>query len=182
MSWFSRRKRRNYFDIEDIFEDVFEEFKRMEEMFRDLFRESFARNLEKIGSEGKPLVYGVRITIGPDGVPRIEEFGNVKITKTGKPLLKEEMEPLVDVMEVDDEVWVIAELPGVDKEKIKVRVTENKVIIRAENDRKYYKEVELPAEVDPDTAKASYRNGVLEIKIKKKKAKKEEEGKEVKIE
>ncbi|NOZ30668.1 MAG: Hsp20/alpha crystallin family protein [Crenarchaeota archaeon] len=178
MSWFKRRKR-DYFD--DIFEDIFEEFNKMEEMIRSLIRETFARDLEKVGAEGKPLIYGVRITVGPDGVPRIEEFGNVKMTRTGKPILREEIEPLVDVMEVDDEVWVIAELPGVDKEKIKVRATENKVYIRAENDRKYYKEVDLPVEVDPDTAKASYRNGVLEIKLKKKKTKKEE-GKEIKVE
>lgn len=178
MSWFKRRKR-GYFD--DIFEDIFEEFSRMEDMIRSLIREGFARDLEKAGTEGKPLIYGVRITVGPDGVPRVEEFGNVKMTRSGKPLLREEIEPLVDVMEVDDEVWVIAELPGVDKEKIKVRAAEDRVYIRAENERKYYKEVELPVEVDPDTAKASYRNGVLEIKLKKKRAKKEE-GKEIKVE
>ncbi|RLF10715.1 MAG: Hsp20/alpha crystallin family protein, partial [Thermoprotei archaeon] len=33
--------------------------------------------------------------------------------------------------------------------------------------RKYYKEVKLPARVKPDTAKASYKNGVLEVKLEK---------------
>ncbi|MCE4619921.1 MAG: Hsp20/alpha crystallin family protein [Desulfurococcales archaeon] len=179
MSWF-RRKRKDIFD--DIFEDIFEEFERIQDMFRSLIRESFEKEFEKLGAEGKPIVYGVRITIGPDGVPRVEEFGNVKLSKVGKPIVREEMEPLVDVMDVGDEIWVIAELPGVSKEKIKVKATENKVTIKAENDRKYYKEIELPAEVDPDTAKASYRNGVLEIKLKKKASSKEEEGKEIKIE
>ncbi len=178
MSWFRRRRR----DFEDIFEDIFEEFERMEELFRSMIRESFEKEFERFGTKGKPLVYGVRVTIGPDGVPRIEQFGNVKISKIGKPIVREEIEPLVDVMELDDEVWVIAELPGVPKEKIKVKATENKVIIKAENDRKYYKSVDLPTEVDPDSAKASYRNGVLEIKIKKKKKETEEEGKEINIE
>ncbi|MEB3806586.1 MAG: Hsp20/alpha crystallin family protein [Desulfurococcales archaeon] len=179
MSWFRRRKR-DYFD--DIFEDIFEEFSRIEEMFRSLVREAFTRDIERLSAEGKPLIYGVKITIGPDGVPRIREFGNVKV-RGDKPVLREEIEPLVDVMEADDdEVWVIAELPGVDKDKIKVKATEKKVIIKAENGRKYYKEVELPVEVDPDTAKASYRNGVLEIRLKKKSKKEEMEGKEIKIE
>lgn len=174
MSWW-RRRRRSLFD--DIFEEMMEEFERINELMRTFMEEDIRRLMQE---GGKPLVYGVRITIGPDGVPKIEEFGNVKVTKTGKPVVSEEMEPLVDVMEVDDEVWVIAELPGVPKEKIKVRVTEDKVYIRAEDGRKYYKVVDLPATVDPDTAKASYRNGVLEIRIKKKAAK--EEGKEVKVE
>jgi len=170
VSWW--RKRRSVFDE---FEDIIEE---MERLMRAIEEDMLRRIAE--AQPGQPLVYGFRLTVGPDGVPRIEEFGNVKVTRSGKPVVREEMEPLVDVMEVDDEVWVIAELPGVPKEKIKVRVTPEKVIIRAEGDRKYYKEVELPAKVDPDTAKASYRNGVLEIRIKKKKG--ESEGKEVKIE
>ncbi len=173
MSWWWRKRR-------SIFDEIFEELSRMEEMLRSMFEEDITRDLEKFATPGKPLIYGVRITIGPDGVPKIEEFGNIKMTRTGKPVLREEIEPLVDVMEVDDEVWVIAELPGVDKDKIKVKASKNKVYIRAENDRKYYKEVELPVEVDPDTAKASYRNGVLEIRIKKKA--KEEGAKEVKVE
>ncbi|MEM1682557.1 MAG: Hsp20/alpha crystallin family protein [Sulfolobales archaeon] len=35
------------------------------------------------------------------------------------------------------------------------------------NSRIYYKEVELPAKVDPDTSRATYKNGVLEVKLKK---------------
>ncbi len=177
MSWWRRRR-----SIFDEFEDIFEELRRIEESMMSLFEESFRRMIEEQGKgRGGPFVYGVRITIGPDGIPRVEEFGNIKMTRSGKPIIREEMEPLVDVMEVDDEVWVIAELPGVSKDKIRVRIKDNKLVIRAENGRKYYKEVELPAPVDPDTAKASYRNGVLEVRIKKKKAE-EEEGKEVKVE
>ncbi len=175
MAWWRRRR-----SIFDEFEEIFEELRRIEESLMSFMEEDFRRMLESAKPGKGPIVYGVRITIGPDGVPHVEEFGNVKVTRSGKPIVREEMEPLVDVMEVDDEVWVIAELPGVPKEKIKVRVTEDKVVIRAEDGRKYYKEVELPAKVDPDTAKASYRNGVLEIRIKKKGTK--EEGKEVKVE
>ena len=182
MSW-PRRRRRGIFDLFDI-DEIFRE---IEESFRQ-FEEEIERMIQHASESGAterfgPYYYGVRITIGPDGVPRIEEFGNIRRVEGGRRVLSEEIEPLVDVIDAGDEIWVVAELPGVDKDKINVKVTRSKVTIRASNGKKYYKEVELPAEVDPKTAKAKYNNGVLDIKIKKKGAKREkEEGVEVKVE
>jgi HSP20 family protein len=151
-----RRRRRSIFDI---FDELMREF---EEEFEDLMK-SFSSEYGRV----RPYVYGFRITIGPDGKPKIEEFGNVK--RVGiKPRIVEEMEPLVDVIEEDDKVKVVAEMPGVEKEKINVRATEDTLIIKGSNaNRKYYKEVKLPARVKPETAKATYRNGVLEVVIEK---------------
>ncbi len=181
MAWRRRRKDVFPFSLDDLFRDIFESFKAFEEEIERLME-----HLEREGAEVRtigPYYYGVRITIGPDGVPRVEEFGNIRRAEGGRRVLSEEIEPLVDVIDADDEIWVVAELPGVSKDKIKVKVTENKVVIRASNGKKYYKEIELPAEVDPKTAKAKYNNGVLDIRIKKKGAKKEEEGGvEVKVE
>ncbi|MEB3780195.1 MAG: Hsp20/alpha crystallin family protein [Desulfurococcales archaeon] len=175
MSWF--RRRRSIFDIfDEILREMEEEMRSIEEEFSRLLREGK-------GKVRGPYYYGVRITIGPDGVPRVEEFGNIKRGVAGKPEIREEIEPLVDVIEHEDEVWVVAELPGVDKDKIKVKAREDKVIIKAENEKRYYKEVELPAKVKPETAKASYKNGVLEVKLKKKEPeRREEEGLDVKVE
>ncbi|MCE4624666.1 MAG: Hsp20/alpha crystallin family protein [Desulfurococcales archaeon] len=181
MSW-PRRRRRGIFDLFDI-EGLFRE---IEESFRQ-FEEEIEKMIQQVSEEGRvekfgPYFYGVRITIGPDGVPRIEEFGNIRRVEGGRRVLSEEIEPLVDVIDAGDEIWVVAELPGVNKDKIDVKVTERKVTIRASNGKKYYKEVELPAEVDPKTARAKYNNGVLDVKIKKKGSKKEEEGVSVKVE
>lgn len=175
MAFFRRRR-----SIFDLFDEMMREFEReimeIEEELEHMLRSGAAQ------IRG-PYFYGIRITIGPDGVPRIEEFGNIKRGRGGKPVITEEIEPLVDVIEHEDEIWVVAELPGADKDKIKVRATEDKVIIKAEGEKKYYKVVELPSKVDPSTAKATYKNGVLEIKLKKKGEKKEEsEGVEVKVE
>jgi len=80
----------------------------------------------------------------------------------------EEREPLVDVIEKDGEVRVIAELPGVEKEDIDLRATETSLTISAESQhRKYYKELSLPTPVNPKSAKATYRNGVLEVSLPK---------------
>jgi len=176
--WWWRRRRRywdewfGFDEIERMFEDMerfLREFMRraMSEFTPEAFRE-MEKELEKKGV--KSYVYGFSVTIGPDGKPIIREFGNVPRRIRGKPTIIEEREPLVDVFETDSEVVVVAEMPGVEKEKIDVKVTEDgkTLIISASNeDRKYYKEVDLPAKVDPLSAKATYKNGVLEVKLKK---------------
>jgi len=181
MAWFGRRRRRTFFDIfDEIVRELEEEFARlMEEDIEEMLRRARESGVKVKG----PYFYGVRITVGPDGVPRVEEFGNIKVTRTGRPVIREEIEPMVDVIEHEDEVWVVADMPGVEKDKIKVRVSPDgrKLIIRAEDGKKYYKEVELPVEVDPKSAKATYKNGVLEVKLKKS-AGKDEGGYEVKVE
>jgi len=115
----------------------------------------------------KPYVFGFSMRVGPNGKPVIREFGNLNRGTSGT-LIREESEPLVDVVEEKNEVVVVAELPGVDKESIKVSATENRLIISVETpQRKYYKEVELPTRVDPKSATASYKNGVLQVRLKK---------------
>ena len=92
--------------------------------------------------------------------------------------------PKVDVIERDDEVVVKAELPGVDKKDLDVSVTENSVTIKGttsheEKEEKgdyyrceisrgaYARTVALPSYVDADKAKASFKDGVLELKLPK---------------
>jgi len=163
----------------DIFDYFDEMIRQMEEEFEELEKEFFkAAGKGEVKTFG-PYVYGFSMTIGPDGKPIIEEFGNVKRLGS-KPILSEEREPLVDVIEKGDEVRVVAEVPGVDKNNIKVRLNGKTLILSAqEGDKKYYKEIELPTEVDENSAKATYKNGVLEIVFKKAKV---ESGKEIKIE
>jgi HSP20 family protein len=131
-----------------------------------------------------PFVYGYSMTIGPDGKPKIEEFGNVKSRpRLGGPALSvsEEREPLVDVISNGD-VKVIVELPGVTKEDIKLRGTEQTLSISVDApNRKYHKEIELPVPVDIKTGKTTYKNGVLEATFQKKRQEKAK-GDSIKIE
>jgi len=176
MSFFWRRR------LSDIFEEIEEMMREIERMAEAMFEE-FTAPREARSVRG-PIVYGVRITIGPDGKPIIEEFGNVR-RKGRKAIIEEAVEPLVDVIDEKDKVTIIAEMPGVEKDKISVRIKDNKLIIKAEDgDRKYYKEIELPPGVKPETAKAKYRNGILEVTIEKEKREEEEkeEGIKVKVE
>ncbi|MEM2376484.1 MAG: archaeal heat shock protein Hsp20 [Sulfolobales archaeon] len=169
----SSRRRKSIFDL---FDELMREF---EKEFEDMFR-SF--NVDEGGERFlRPYVYGFRITVGPDGKPKVEEFGNVKRVGS-RPKIAEEIEPLVDIIEEEEIIKVVAEMPGVEKEKVKVRATEDTLTIQgSDTNKKYYKEVRLPAKVKPETAKAVYRNGVLEVTLEKSE-KRGKGGIEVKIE
>ncbi len=115
-----------------------------------------------------PFVYGYSMKIGPDGKPEIQEFGNIKKTQKGLPQVKEEREPLVDVVETNSEVRVVVELPGVEKSDIKLHGTEDSLEISVDTPQyKYGKEVTLPAKVKVREAKSTYKNGVLEVILPK---------------
>lgn len=92
--------------------------------------------------------------------------------------------PRVDVYETDSDVIVSAELPGVDSKDLDVTVYPQMVVIKAEKkqeeeikeENRYHAEryfgriertVSLPADVDPDKVKASFKNGLLKLTLPK---------------
>ncbi len=126
-----------------------------------------------------PIVYGYSVTIGPDGKPRVREFGNVKRLGVTGPQLTAEREPLSDTVVSDDEIKVVVELPGVEKDRINVNASEGAVEISAESsDRKYRRVIDIPYDADVGSAKSTYKNGILEIVFKRKESK----GTSIKIE
>ena len=139
---------------------------------RELIRERTLPDGTKVREWG-PFVYGYSMTVDPDGKPHVREFGNIKPgARLGRPRfdIKEKREPLADVMAINGEVKVIVELPGVDKKDIKLHGTEESLTISVDTPhRKYYKELSLPSKVETKSAKSTYKNGVLEITIKKQK-------------
>lgn len=64
---------------------------------------------------------------------------------------------------------------------IKLHAVENSMVISVgAKERKYYKKLELPGKVDSSSAKSSYKNGVLEVELKK--AEEKPKGIRIKIE
>ena len=123
--------------------------------------------------------------IGPDGKPTIREFGNMKpqfVDGKMTPInLQEKREPLVDITEEDDCVKVFVELPGVKKEDIHLHATPSEMTISVDTaQKKFFKELKFPSEVDENSAHSVYLNGVLEIVFKKLEPKKK--GIDLKIE
>ncbi|MBU4361211.1 Hsp20/alpha crystallin family protein, partial [bacterium] len=120
-------------------------------------------NLKK-GMKG---VYGFSIKTMTGGRPVVESFGNIKKTPKG-PTVEEEREPITDVFDEKEEVRVYAEIPGVNEEDIKLDLKGDILDILAKSgDRKYHKEILLPAKVKSETLISSYKNGILEVKIRK---------------
>jgi HSP20 family protein len=177
-SWFNWRRcpipNRFFFDGFDA------ELKRMQERMqrniKALTREA-PEELHKVRvlpdgtkiQEWGPFVYGYTLRIGQDGKPEIREFGNIKRQpQLGKsPLnIAREREPLVDVEVINNEVKVVAELPGVEKGDINLHGTEVSLTISVDKpERSYYKEIELPKQVDVRKARSTFKNGVLEVTL-----------------
>src|SRR5208283_3016949 len=178
--WFrSRRGRRSagpfgfmdkwFSDFDEVFERMFQDMAR--DMPKDMMQEKKMPDGSTVRQFG-PFVYGYSMSVGRDGKPIIQEFANVKPSKRPgmfgfeQPALEptDSREPLADVINEAEQVRVLVELPGVEKSDIKTTITEDTLTIKVEAAaRKFYKEVQLPSGVDPDSSKASYNNGVLEI-------------------
>lgn len=93
--------------------------------------------------------------------------------------------PRVDISEDENNIYVTAEIPGVDKKDVKVTLQDNILTIEGEkksevkDEKKNYYRIErtygsfcrsltLPAEVDPDKVKAKFEDGLLKIEAVKK--------------
>jgi HSP20 family protein len=151
-----------------IFEDVNREFSEAEEMLNRMFRT--VREMDPSEAAGTfPYYYGYQITVGPDGKPHVREFGNMKPTARGLVEQSGVREPLVDTKmdEKENALIITAEMPGVTKQDIKVSVAEDYVSINAEKgEKKYQTTIPVSVELDDTSAKATYANGILELKIK----------------
>jgi HSP20 family protein len=95
--------------------------------------------------------------------------------------------PKMDVIDRDKEVFVKAELPGIEKDDLDISISNDRLVIKGmtsheekEEDGDYikqeisksevYRSVQLPSEVDDSKAKTSFKNGVLELTIPKTKS------------
>jgi HSP20 family protein len=142
--------------------EPFDDFRKFEEMMNRMFESFLGRPTSR-----RLLSSGERGTVVPS----------------------EYREPFIDVMEKDKEIIAIAEMPGLEKKDIKINVTEDMLEISAETKQEekkeekgyvyrerrsgsYYRAISLPSPVDPDNSKATYENGVLEIKMPKTEVKK----------
>lgn len=130
---------------------------------------------------GKGAVVDFRVSSHPiRESPAPKPASGVKITRPNRKVSKmhtslppitgtiKEREPIVDVFEEEDCLRVIAELPGVEENEINLKAEENTLTISTDTSaRTYYKKVELPTSVKKEVFESSYRNGILEVKLRK---------------
>lgn len=147
----SDEKRRNLRDVLDDLDRYFEDFeKEIEEAVRN--------SIDSV--RAKPFMAGFSFQVGPEGKPVVQLFGDNPLRNGGY------RSPLVEQM-VDDKAGllrIVLDMPGVEKSDIKVDAKEETAVVTAEaGGRKYRADVSLKQPVQPDSGKAEYRNGVLEI-------------------
>jgi HSP20 family protein len=86
----------------------------------------------------------------------------------------------IDLLETDDELVALVALPGASKEKIDLRVTEDSLYVDAKanpregrylrreiNTMGLKREIKLPVEVKPEQVRASFKDGILEVRLPK---------------
>ncbi|SFM59482.1 Hsp20/alpha crystallin family protein [Methanolobus profundi] len=161
-----KRKKRGFID------DIFNEggFSDIEDIIEHMM-ERFGFSLDDF--EKQPFFYGFSVSGHPGEEPEIREFGNVfqddEDDDEFESVIQQQFrgdarKTLIDIFEMDDKVYVTVELPDVEKEDIGLNVTETVLELKAESEENSYSEdIELPSSVDPDTARATYLNGVLEV-------------------
>jgi len=104
--------------------------------------------------------------------------------------------PNIDVIDRNKEIFIKAELPGFDKDDLDISISNNQLVIKAKScteekeeegdylkqeirKNEVYRSVLLPAEVEEDNIKTSYKNGVLKLTIPKQK---KSQRKQIKVE
>jgi HSP20 family protein len=170
-----------------IFEEIDKEFTVAEDMLSRMFKTVHEMGPSTTAEGTKaieyPYYYGYQLTLGPDGKPKVREFGNVRPTARGLVEQTEVRQPLVDTVlnEKENTLTITAEMPGIDKENIQVNLAGQTVSIHAEKgDKKYHTDIPVNADAG-ESVKATYTNGILELKIKLKESSKPK-GKAIKIE
>jgi HSP20 family protein len=131
--------------------------------------ESIAKRMEKMFSEMEDLpgtdarTYGYTMYRDSDGNRHVKEFGNAAGDRAP---YETEGGALADVSLENGIVRAVVEIPGVSKEDILLEGTKSTLSVSADKGgRRFAKTLALPCDVDPDSAKAEYNNGILEVTL-----------------
>jgi HSP20 family protein len=157
--WWRRRKKKSPW-----FTDIYEELEKLEYLIDETIQRASEDSDDK-SPVRRNRVQGFSIKLGRDGKPEIYDFVGRRPRQIEEDE-SDESEPLVDLIADGDSLTVLAVLPGVRKEDIDLRVTENCLTISVDTDEfDWYNEYKLPTKVNPKSARASYKNGVLDVKM-----------------
>ena len=117
-----------------------------------------------------------------DEMDRMFDEFNLRRRFTPPELPTFEWTPIVELVEKDEKLYVRAELPGLTKEDVKIDVTDDLLTLQGERKQEkeekekgyvrterfygsFYRAITLPEGAKPDLAKATFKNGILEIEV-----------------
>ncbi len=122
------------------------------------------KRLEEGYSPEPKIKYGIRVrTLAPEH--RDTGYKPHKPEKPERPE-KKIIEPVVDLFDEGNTIRVIADMPGIDEEKIALDLQGSTLVISASDKRRsFQKEVLLPCEARLE--KQRFQNGILELTLEK---------------
>lgn len=135
-----------------------------EEIKEKLRTEPLKRVEVDAGVGGRPAVRGI------PGRPLSARKPAVEKRKAPPTVKAEEVDSKefpVDIFDEEDHLYVIAEMPGLAKEDIRLDLQGDQLALSAERGRrKYYQVVNLPSKAT-SVKEVAYRQGILEIRVEK---------------
>ncbi|MCD6478745.1 MAG: Hsp20/alpha crystallin family protein [Candidatus Diapherotrites archaeon] len=146
-------KKRDFEDLERLMADALNQFFCGMPYLNEIIR-------------SRPFTLGFAMRFGADERTRVRMYARSRKKRRHKH--RRAIEALVDVVHYEDSVLVTAFIPGCAEKDIDIRVTSHGVVIRgASPNVRFYKEIPIRARIVPESAKKSFKNGVLEVTIKK---------------
>ncbi len=100
---------------------------------------------------------------------KVEPFGNVRHNEvTGESVVDEVREPLVDVFDEDQRLLIVAEMPGVDPNDVRLDLEEGTLTLSGERgELRYRKELAVPPGLSRDKLTLAVKNGIVQIEVPK---------------
>lgn len=127
--------------------------------------------IKKIGvpsNENQPAknsIVGFSVKIDNAGNAKIEDLAS---QSTAINFGDAKKEPLLEIIESENEIIVVAEIPENAKlESVKTRIEREKILAISVDfpENPYYKVIELPKKAKPETKREKLNNGILEISV-----------------
>ena len=115
-------------------------------------------------------VYGFsfKTGLGEQGV-KVEPFGNIrKDERSGVVEVREIREPMTDLFDEPTHILIVAEVPGVTQEDVRLELHDDILTLAAERgEKKYCKEMLLPVSFSADKMSFTCHGGIVEIRLDK---------------
>ncbi len=141
------------------FDDCGIDYESMEEMLAEALDGLGAKEIDFT----RPVKMGFTVMLDNDGFLRLNEFGLLSEEKAEK---KTE-EPLVDVIDMDNELMIVIETNNLPAQDIDVKVMEQSMVISSEKQKKFIKKIAFPCKVKHASVRTSYNNNILEVRLPK---------------
>ena len=158
--WWKRRKRKSPW-----FNDIYDELERLSELLDETMQKALDNDPENILPLKRDRIHGYFIQKNSNRNPNVNNPNYFNLLDKS---INIDMDPLIDFINNENFISVLISLPGVKKDEIKLRVTENNLHISVDTSTyEWSNEFQLPSKINPKTAIARYKNAVLQIKLEK---------------